>query len=225
MRSRMVLDRKEIRRWLLLAAALTGIVILLVIRVIMNQGSPKYLLMVWNLFLAWLPLLFALLAVHGRSRRRSGLGAFITLACGVLWLLFYPNAPYLITDLKHFRSLITRPGEVWPYDDLIMLFAASWTGVLLGALSLLLMHRYVRSRYGSTGGWAFTLLVLFLGAVGVYVGRFLRWNSWHVLTEPRTLWAELTHLFTYQAADFISLFTVLQLVTYSTVYVLMEKKS
>src|SRR5262245_49330326 len=65
-------------------------------------GNPRYALLVWNLFLAWLPLVFAMLACdryQDESRRSWG---FLGLATS--WLLFFPNAPYIFTDLIHLNG-------------------------------------------------------------------------------------------------------------------------
>ncbi|WP_052339967.1 DUF1361 domain-containing protein [Gorillibacterium massiliense] len=218
-----VMERKIILRWLILLAAFTFIDILLIFWVIRHQGTPKYLFLIWNLFLAWLPLFFALGAVHKQNDSR--LMFIFRLGCSILWLLFYPNGPYMITDLKHYREVVSYPGAIWPYDDLLMLFSSAWTGMMLGALSLFLLHQGVRRRYGSYVGWIFALSALFLGSIGVYVGRFLRWNSWDVLTNPHQLLQELSHILEYQSTDFIFLFSAIQLVTYATVYFLAQNQT
>lgn len=136
-----------------------------------------YLFLLWNLFLAWLPLLFAGLA--SRWRRRSFLGWVFS----GLWLLFFPNALYLVTDLLHLSSRSNVP--VW--YDLIMLFGFALTGLFLGFVSLSLMQSMVADRFGRWVGWLFVLAALGLSSFGVYIGRFLRWNSWDALIRPLSL--------------------------------------
>lgn len=141
-------------------------------------GHQRQLYLVWNLFLAWLPLVFALIAcrmeVKGRSRRWPFLGA----AAG--WFFFFPNAPYILTDLIHLGSKSQR--YYWPDLVLILLFAL--TGLVLGFLSLFLMQRLVAHRFGWPRGWLFVGVMAAVSGFGIYAGRFLRWNSWDVLFSP-----------------------------------------
>ncbi len=138
------------------------------------SGQINYIFLVWNLFLAWLPLLFAWLALLWKRR------PLLALAALFLWLLFFPNAPYLVTDLIHLRSI--PPVPLW--YDLILLFDFALMGLFLGFTSLTMVQNLVRGRFGSTISWAFVLLVLALSGLGVFVGRFLRWNSWDLLLRP-----------------------------------------
>lgn len=138
------------------------------------SGEIFFLFLVWNLILAWLPLIFAWLAYQ----RPMTVPIF-----GPLWLLFFPNAPYMVTDLIHLQS--TPSALVW-YDAL-MLFAFALTGLLLGFLSLSLVQHLVVRRLGPVAGWLFAILALGLSSFGVYIGRFLRWNSWDVFTRPLPL--------------------------------------
>jgi uncharacterized membrane protein len=149
----------------------------LIILRMLHSGQPYYVFLVWNLFLAWLPLLFAWLAVWWRRRPVPAL------AMGFLWLLFFPNAPYLVTDLIHLRAI--DPVPLW--FDLILLLDYAHLGLFLGFVSLREMHGLVSGAFGSLPGWLFVFLVLGLSGLGVYIGRFLRWNSWDLFTRPLTL--------------------------------------
>src|SRR5262245_35311833 len=91
----------------------------------------QYTLLVWNLFLAWLPLGFALLAREAFKRSRPG--SFVGL--GVAWLLFFPNAPYIFTDLVHVRQ---THFHYWL--DLALVLLSALTGLVLGFVSLYLMQ-------------------------------------------------------------------------------------
>lgn len=141
------------------------------------SGSPHYGALVWNLFLAWIPCLLAL-AVYDGFRR--GAARFPLLAGGVLWLLFFPNAPYIVTDLKHLRTWEGAP--IW--FDVVLVSAAAWAGLALGFISLYLMQTVVRRLVGAVNAWLFVLVVLSLSSFGIYLGRFQRWNSWDVFTSP-----------------------------------------
>ena len=143
---------------------------------IRETGDGFYRFLVWNLFLAWVPLAFAV-AAYARSRR--GVDP-LTVALLVPWLLFFPNAPYLLTDFIHLEE---GPAPLW-YDAL-MLSAFAWTGLLLGFASLYLVQLILRRAFGAAVAWVGVFGALALGSIGVYVGRFIRLNSWDVLLHPR----------------------------------------
>jgi uncharacterized membrane protein len=144
----------------------------------------------WNLFLAWIPMLSALI-VYNLSKTRRRTAWLLILPCLAFWLLFFPNAPYILTDILHLRPQPQVP--LW--YDLIMLVAFAWTGAFLGFVSLYLMQGLVRRRVGTAASWIFTLGVLAAGGFGVYLGRFPRYNSWDALMNPTTLAHDiLSHL-------------------------------
>jgi uncharacterized membrane protein len=159
---------------LLLASGLS--LSMLLVRIFYTD-QITYIFLAWNLFLAWLPFAFAFLAYQFRHN------TLLLLPLSGLWLLFLPNAPYLITDLMHLHYSSIVP--VW--YDVIMIFSFALTGLLLGFLSLFLMQSLVVKRFGWRLGWLFVWLVLGLSGLGVYIGRFLRWNSWDLFTSPITL--------------------------------------
>lgn len=141
--------------------------------------SAGYGFLVWNLFLAWVPYAASLwaeagqLAAPGRWRRM--------ILPGVVWLLFLPNAPYLVTDLIHL-GYHRAPVPLW--YDAVMVCAFAWTGCLLGVVSLRIMQARVAQYAGARVGWGFALTTIGLCGLGVYMGRVLRWNSWDVLARP-----------------------------------------
>ncbi len=133
--------------------------------------------LVWNLFLAWVPFVLALLfydlaRLRGSTRLLVGLGA--------LWLVFLPNAPYIVTDVIILDHLVS---EIAWYDAVLVVAAAA-VGLALGFVSLYLVQAVVAERLGKTLGWLLAAGALVLSGIGVYLGRFQRWNSWEVLTEP-----------------------------------------
>lgn len=139
-----------------------------------TTGSWHYHFLVWNLFLAWIPLGIAFLL---RVMRRPPL--LILLVGGAVWLAFLPNAPYILTDIVHFRW--SKTG-IWIDWSMFLTFAL--TGLFAGFASLIWMQAVVRERWGVIVGWIFTLIALISTGFGVYIGRFLRWNSWDIVTRP-----------------------------------------
>jgi uncharacterized membrane protein len=143
-------------------------------------GRPAFEFLIWNLFLAWIPFVLSvcLAAVHGRGGPRPLLWVL-----GVAWLLFLPNAPYILTDFVHLGRIGGAP--LWFDAALIGTFAAA--GLSLGLASLLIVHRVVEARGGRVVGWTVAVGSLVLSAIGVYLGRFPRFNSWDVVTDPHGL--------------------------------------
>ena len=175
------------RRALALIGLLAGSALcvgLLEIR-IRETGDGFYRFLVWNLFLAWIPLAFAV-AAYVRARRRVDP---LAVALLVPWLLFFPNAPYLLTDFIHLGRE-PAPAPLW-YDAL-MLSAFAWTGLLLGFASLYLVQLIVRQALGPALAWLAVFGALVLASVGVYIGRFVRFNSWDALLHPRAV-VEVVH--------------------------------
>ena len=147
-------------------------------------GTDQYRNLIWNLFLAWIPFLVAL-AVYDRHRR--GASGWALALPGIAWLLFLPNAPYLVTDFFLLRWIGGAP--VW--FDVVLLTAFAWTGLLLGFVSLYLVHAVVRDRLGLAGGWLVVLVAIALSSFGIYLGRFLRWNSWDFVVQPTAILSDV----------------------------------
>ena len=141
-----------------------------------------YSFLIWNLFLAWLPMVFALLACE-KYRNDSG-RSWGFLGWTGAWLLFFPNSPYIFTDLIH---LTTR---FYPHFwvDLSLILLCAITGLVLGFVSLFMMQTVVTRMWGRTVSWVFIGAVAALSGIGIYLGRFLRFNSWDVVFKPRELY-------------------------------------
>jgi uncharacterized membrane protein len=134
--------------------------------------STRFL--IWNLFLAWIPVLFAagFAAVH----RRVWL-----LPLGLGWLAFLPNSPYLVTDLVHLGEGV----ELWRH--VLQYGFAAWTGIMLGVVSMRLIHERIERDLGAIAGWMAVIVSIGLCAIGVVIGRFQRWSSWDLVTQPRAV--------------------------------------
>jgi uncharacterized membrane protein len=143
--------------------------------------------LVWNLFLAWLPYVWSLwaLSIHRRQPRRW----WLLLLPGALWLLFFPNAPYLITDLMHLRAY--PPVPLW--YDIGMLISFAWAGCFLAVASLYIMHQIIRDYTGRVISWLIAMGMMGLCGLGIYMGRFLRWNSWDLFLYPADVIGDIAH--------------------------------
>lgn len=195
-------------------ASLAGLTLLVFAMVgvrVAYTGGLGWTWLYWNLFLAWVPLVVAVV-VYDAARR--GAGGLALLGGGAVWLLFFPNAPYIVTDLKHLRTFDGAP--IW--FDTVLACSAAWAGLALGFISLYLMQSVVRRRFGHMSGWAFALSVLGLSSFGVYLGRFERWNSWDVFTQPGALLADVWTLAEPRTAAVTVLFTAFLGMTYLVFY-------
>jgi uncharacterized membrane protein len=176
--------RRHRTRWglyaaLLLASATSTAIV--AARVI-HTGRLTYTFLVYNLALAWVPLALAA-AAFSLDGSPSRMGRVLAAICGGGWLIFFPNAPYIVTDLMHLRVKDNR--LFWL--DLTALQAFAWTGLALGFVSLDLVQRLVARRVGRALSWVFAGGVLTASAFGIYLGRFRRWNSWDLVRDPRAL--------------------------------------
>jgi uncharacterized membrane protein len=200
----------------LLLNTASAICISLVVARMVYSGSSNYLNLVWNLFLAWIPFVLAYLAYIFSWRRVLIFLSIPTFA--FLWLIFFPNAPYILTDLQH---LSNRAGDVPIWYDVILLIWFSWTGMLMGVVSLYLMHEIIKRELGRFLGWVFVILMAGLTGAGIYIGRFVRLNSWDILQSPAAavedLWSWLSDP-SLRSIGFIALYTLFFVFVYLTLY-------
>jgi len=179
-------------------------------------GSLHYTFLVWNLFLAWIPFIIAYF-IYVTTMRRRWLYLIVP-ASYFLWLIFFPNAPYILTDLQHL-SYAGVDIPVW-YDVILLIWFA-FTGLFLGMVSLFLMQEIMRREFGRWVGWGFVLVVAGLTSIGVYMGRFLRWNTWDILGDFSRM-AEFTLYYivhpTPRSLIFASLFTSFFMFVYLLLY-------
>jgi uncharacterized membrane protein len=156
----------------------SGVCVSLVAARVLWTRNLHYVFLVWNLFLAWVPLLFALVVCEN-FRNGSGRGWRLLGLVGT-WLLFFPNAPYIFTDIVHLRR--SYLPHFWV--DLVLVLIAALTDLVLGFVSLYLMQSMVTKLVGRLASWLFILAVAGLSGIGIYIGRFLRLNSWDVIVRP-----------------------------------------
>lgn len=197
----------------------SGTCVALVILRILTSRNINYAFLIWNLFLAWLPLILALLV---RERCANGeQRGWKTSSLVVLWLLLFPNAPYILTDLVHLTT------QFYPHFwvDMVLILLCAVTGLFLGFVSLYVMQSVMANKFGAAKSWLFVSCVSGLSGVGVYIGRFLRLNSWDMFLRPATFYHRMDnwmtesvlHLTTY---TFSALFGIFLFVVYLMFYAL-----
>ncbi|MEM8567979.1 MAG: DUF1361 domain-containing protein [Bacteroidota bacterium] len=157
---------------------LSAFCVTLIVLSYIKSDNFTYFFLGWNLFLAWVPLAFAMIWRHrfqygNPSKWKSG-GIFC------LWLLFFPNAPYLITDLVHLNNRFNP--AIWA--DTLLLFSCALAGLMVGIYSLHIVHNLVLKSLNAIKSWLVIGVSLILTGYGIYLGRIQRWNSWDLFTNP-----------------------------------------
>ncbi|WP_055666253.1 DUF1361 domain-containing protein [Desnuesiella massiliensis] len=164
-----------------------------------TNRSHSYL--VWNVFLAWIPLELVNMVYKLKKKYRNIKG--ISIICALLalvWLLFYPNAAYIITDFIHIAtnkyrilnphyepyvsSMYIFNDDLSIWVDLFSITIGAWLGFLLGFLSLFMAQRLIEKRFGAIKAWIGVVIVNMLSGFAIYLGRFIRWNSWDLIFNP-----------------------------------------
>ena len=171
-----LLKSADVKRFIVIATLLFWCTCMIAVRVD-RTGSGYYVFLLGNLFLACVPLFFST-ALRVTNRLRLHWTVMVGLAG--LWLLFLPNAPYILTDILHLSHTSNAPA----WYDLALLLSCAGTGLLIGYLSLIDVQEIVARKFTPVIGWIFALVSLVLSGFAIYLGRFLRWNSWDVLFTP-----------------------------------------
>lgn len=179
------------------------------------SGTKHFLFLNWNLFLAFVPWLLTVILSMSQNLQKSRLAVFGMLG---VWLLFFPNASYILTDLFHLSHHSSMP--IW--FDLVLILSFAWVGLLYGFLSLwnleALMEQFLSKRIIT---WI-SVFLLFVSSFGIYIGRYLRWNSWDILNQPTRLIGDVgdrlinpfDHTRTWGVTIFMGLFLVMLYFTF-----------
>ena len=158
--------------------------LLLMVRVKLNK-SFFYLFLVWNIFLAVIP--YAI-AIHLDTKQQI---SKLKLVIGFeIWLLFLPNAPYIITDFIHLRTA----NNTYLWLDILLLLAFALSGLILCYTSLSIMLKLIAKHFKNIPLNLLSQLIFFSCGFGVYLGRFLRYNSWEIISQPKHLISDIIHI-------------------------------
>jgi len=158
--------------YVLLVLSLFSIALSLMRAVYTNTNIYKFLY--WNLFLAFIPWVIASIIYVSKIMNK-----FIITVLTLIWLIFFPNAPYILTDIIHLG--IGNNAPIW--FDLILLLSYSFTGMIYGFISLYMIERKLESIIKRKTYGIISILLIYLSCFGVYLGRFLRWNSWDIISN------------------------------------------
>lgn len=197
------------------------IILLIVIRIALSK-EITYIFLIWNLFLAWLPFIISHIIQLYHQKIKSRL-LFIFLF--IVWITLYPNAPYIVTDLLHLKPRQNIP--LW--FDMGLLFLSACNGMLLGLLSVYTMQIAIKNRSNKTIAYTTTGIVFLSAGFGIYIGRYLRWNSWDLMMQPLPLFRDFVKNITtlqslWQILSIASMFFAIQLILYLSFIEIVKKK-
>jgi uncharacterized membrane protein len=148
-------------------------------------GSHSFVWLFWNIFLAIIP--FSISTILIWLDKKEKLNKTIFIIGGIVWLLFIPNAPYLVTDFIHIGVVRSVPALY----DTFLIFSFAWAGLYLGLYSISHIDEIIRKRYSNLTCEIIIPIIMLLIGFGVYLGRALRFNSWDVFVNHTSL---LNHL-------------------------------
>lgn len=160
---------------------LSAIGLMLIVCRLIVTGSTRYWFLPWNLLLAWLPFGLAFLVVYAGKTYRWTSWQFVV--AFLSWLLFLPNTFYITTDLIHLHET----GEVSLLYDAAMMSLFAFVGLLLGVVSLMIVEKELRRGFKQQTVNIIVLTIILLSSFAIYLGRYLRWNSWDVVFNPGSL--------------------------------------
>ena len=148
--------------------------------------KTTFLSLNWNLFLAFVPWLVSMILIIKKQTNK-----IVLIILMFIWVIFFPNAPYILTDLFHLTP--QRFPPIW--YDLILLLSYAWTGLMFGFVSLLnietILVRHINARIVDLT----SALLLFIASFGIYLGRYLRWNSWDLISNPLAIFSDILKIF------------------------------
>lgn len=181
---RFYLFKTEVHR-LLLSSVGFGFLLLLARTV--YTGGLTFAFLVWNLFLAFVPYFFSYF-LFTRPAWIENKWKFTAVFTG--WLLFIPNAFYMLTDLFHLYDSVAVPR----WYDLLLILCFAWNALLMGILSVRHMEKIIDALWPLRFEWLFVYPVMLLNATGIYIGRYLRFNSWDIVSNPFRLLADMVQV-------------------------------
>jgi uncharacterized membrane protein len=174
--------KRTVQKNMIVLLIVTAVYLLILFTRNWVTDNTTYNFLLWNLFLGFLPLFFAFTLYLFNAKA----GTFILFAGSFLWLLFYPNSPYMLTDFIHLNA--QKPSAIY---DAIIFFSISILSLFYGFFSLKIIHLIWYSRYNRKAANAIIIFSILLSSFGIYLGRILRVNSWDLFTKPLKVMADI----------------------------------
>ncbi len=210
----MVLDKK----FIIIMSIICGIYIVLSPVVFLIVNDSLHIMLGWNLLLALIPFLIAIIIDSKRNSK-----AWVLALLFLVWLLFFPNTFYMITDFIYidYTKFMNSTGYLTleylqdpiAYLALIHIFLGAFLGVTLGYLCLhVVVESLLKPRFGNKF-WLLLSAICFMSSIGIFIGRFFRYNSWDLIRVFAIIKDFITD-FTWFNVLFILLFMLTQLFLY-----------
>jgi uncharacterized membrane protein len=178
-------------------------------------GKYAFNFLVWNLFLAWIPFM-----ISGLFKKMFNADKWKQVIVFITWILFFPNALYIVTDLIHLEQETSVPK----WYDAVLLFSSSAIGVIMAFVSLLRIEKFLAFKFNRRMVEFIVFAILFLGSFGVYLGRFLRWNSWDIVSNPLGLFSSVVQLFVFPLQHVQTWgITIILTITFYLLYLIIKK--
>lgn len=153
-----------------------------------NTTSSVY--MFWNIFLAFIPLFITSILLV-RTNKNNIIKPFFIIGF-ILWFLFLPNAPYVMTDFIHLGRIRAVPVMY----DVFFFFSSAYVSLLMGLYSLHQMEKMLLLKFPKKVINIVIPIIILFASFGIYLGRFLRFNSWDLFTSHASLLATIWDIFT-----------------------------
>jgi uncharacterized membrane protein len=148
--------------------------------------KTTFLSLNWNLFLAFVPWFISMILIMDKQTNKVVLAILV-----LTWVIFFPNSPYILTDLFHLTP--RRFPPIW--YDFVLVLSYAWTGLMFGFVSLInietILIRHLNKRIVDV----ISTILLFMASFGIYLGRYLRWNSWDIISNPLDIFADILEIF------------------------------
>jgi uncharacterized membrane protein len=177
-------DSFSIEEWLVVSCGFS--VALLFIKIILS-GHLTHVFLAWNLFLAFVPFFISRwMTAHQRALKSK----IKLVALVFFWIIFMPNSFYIVTDLFHLNNFDNKHS----WFDLTLILSFSWNGILFGVLSIQKMEMLLKKRLDKSISFLALCAVMWLNAFGIYIGRYLRFNSWDIFINPFSFLSEIGNL-------------------------------
>lgn len=180
------------------------------------------LMLGWNIILAFVPVFLSVI-IYQKSKEDS-FNKVLLLFLILSWIAFFPNSYYVITDFIHlgtesfyYREHIYAPltyiDNFEGYLTLTHIFLGAFIAVVMASYSLRIMHQLITDTFNELIGLIFIVGIISLSSIGIYIGRFLRLQSWDMI-NPIYVINELLDSFNKFSFQFIIIFILIQLALY-----------
>ena len=190
---------------------LMGLALVLNILRVLIYDRYSFVYILWNIFLAFIPYLISSILSHYSYHHK--LNQLVFISGGIIWLVFLPNAPYIVTDLIHIGVVRGVPVLF----DSILLFTSAWLGLLLGMTSLYQMEKIFLTKYSKKFTVRLIALIILLTSFGMHIGRSFRFNSWDLFTGPFSFFGKLLNILSQSTKHIEAL--IYTLLFFSFIYV------